>query len=146
MIRMLIAASIPVITGLSTVFAAAPTSAPAAALRQAVLPGFQADPSARVFGDRLYIYASHDLAGNRTWDNMLDFHAFVSDDARTFEDLGQIFSVDDLTWAKQKLWAPDCAQRDGKYYLYFAADAQIGVAVADSPRGPFKDALGKPLL
>jgi arabinoxylan arabinofuranohydrolase len=130
----------------SSVVAAARASSPGAAPHQPVLPEFQADPSARVFGDRLYIYASHDRAGNRTWDNMLDFHAFVSDDARTFEDLGQIFSVNDLTWAKQKLWAPDCGERDGKYYLYFAAEGQIGVALADSPRGPFKDALGKPLL
>src|SRR3954454_3987405 len=118
----------------------------AVAQKQPALPEFQADPSARVFGDKLYIYASHDLAGNKSWDNMLDFHAFVSDDAKTFTDLGKVFAIEDVTWAKRQLWAPDCVERNGKYYLYFGAEAQIGVAIADSPAGPFKDALGKPLL
>jgi arabinoxylan arabinofuranohydrolase len=146
MTRTTIFVTLAAATALSALIGAAPATAPSTAPRQPVLPEFQADPSARAFGDKLYIYASHDLAGNRSWDNMLDFHAFVSDDARTFTDLGQIFSVADLTWAKKQLWAPDCIERDGKYYLYFAAEAQIGVAVGDSPKGPFKDALGKPLL
>lgn len=113
---------------------------------QPVLPDFQADPSARVMGGKLYIYASHDLARNRTWDNMLDFHAFVSIDAKTFSDAGKVFGIEDVTWARKQLWAPDCIERDGKCYLYFAAEGQIGVAVSNAPMGPFKDALGKPLL
>lgn len=113
--------------------------------RTPILPGYAADPSARVFGGKLYVYPSHDLAGNKNWD-MFDFHAFSSEDGATFRDEGRIFSVDDLTWAKHQLWAPDCVERNGTYYLYFAAEGQIGVATSPSPTGPFKDALGKPLL
>lgn len=110
-----------------------------------IISDFAADPTARVFGETLYIYPSHDLPGNKNWD-MFDFHVYSSTDGKTFTDLGKIFSVDDLTWAKHQLWAPDCVAANGKYYLYFAAEGQIGVAVSDKPTGPFKDALGKPLL
>lgn len=109
-----------------------------------VIEGLSADPSARVFNGMLYVYPSHDL-GLPDW-NMFDFHVYSSDDGRVFKDEGEIFSVKDLSWAKQKLWAPDCIERNGTYYLYFAANNQIGVATAKSPTGPFKDALDKPLL
>jgi beta-xylosidase len=119
-----------------------PTTRPA---HTPILPGFTADPSARVFHDKIYVYPSHDLPGNKNWD-MFDFHVFSSDDAVNFKDEGKIFSVDDLTWAKHQLWAPDCVEKNGTYYLYFAAEGQIGVATSSSPTGPFKDALGRPLL
>jgi beta-xylosidase len=109
-----------------------------------VIQGLSADPSGRVFNGKLFIYPSHDL-GMPDW-NMFDFHVYSSDDGVTFKDEGKIFSVDDLTWAKEKLWAPDCIERNGTYYLYFAANGAIGVATSKSPVGPFKDALGKPLL
>jgi beta-xylosidase len=110
-----------------------------------ILPDFQADPSARVFDGRLYIYPSHDLPGSTGW-NMVDWHVFSTDDLVTWKDHGVIFSLKDITWADKFAWAPDCISRAGKYYFYFPADGQIGVAVADSPVGPFKDALGKPLI
>jgi Beta-xylosidase len=110
-----------------------------------ILPDFQADPSARVFHGRVYVYPSHDLAGSKYWD-MKDWHVFSSKDMTHWKDHGVVLSVEDLTWAKQHAWAPDCIERNGKYYFYFPADEQIGVAVADSPTGPFKDALGKPLI
>lgn len=123
----------------STPPATAPSAAPVA-----IIPGLSADPSARVFNGKMYIYPSHDL-GLPNW-NMFDFHVYSSDDAVTFKDEGKIFGVEDLTWAKEKLWAPDCIERNGTYYLYFAANGAIGVATSKSPTGPFKDALGKPLL
>jgi beta-xylosidase len=52
----------------------------------------------------------------------------------------------DLSWATNKAWAPDCIERNGKYYFYFCANHNIGVAVGNSPVGPFKDALGHPLI
>jgi beta-xylosidase len=110
-----------------------------------ILPDFQADPSARVFGGRLYIYPSHDIAGSKGWD-MVDWHVFSTDDMVKWQDHGVIFSLKDTTWAKTNAWAPDCIERHGKYYFYFPADGQIGVAIADSPTGPFKDALGKQLI
>src|SRR3569833_118814 len=117
---------------------------PLAAQRQ-VLPDFQADPSARVFHGRLYIYPSHAIAGSKDW-AMVAWHAFSTDDMVHFKDHGVIFSLKDITWAKKYAWAPDCIERNGKYYFYFPADDQIGVAVSDSPTGPFKDALGTPLI
>jgi arabinoxylan arabinofuranohydrolase len=110
-----------------------------------ILPDFHADPAARVFGDRLYVYPSHDIAGSTYWD-MLDWHVFSTADMQTFTDHGVIFGIKDLSWATKWAWAPDCVQRDGKFYFYFPAEDQIGVAVSISPTGPFKDALGKPLV
>ncbi len=110
-----------------------------------VLPDFQADPTARVFHGRLYVYPSHDLAGSKGW-NMVDWHVFSTKDMVHWKDNGVIFSLKDLTWANKQAWAPDCIERNGKYYFYFPADSQIGVAVSDTPSGRFKDALGKPLI
>ena len=110
-----------------------------------VLPDFQADPSARVFNGRLYVYPSHDIAGSKDWD-MVDWHVFSTDDMLHWKDHGVIFSLKDVKWATKHAWAPDCIQRNGKYYFYFPADEQIGVAVSNSPTGPFKDALGKSLI
>ena len=119
-------------------------AAPATAQRQ-ILPGFQADPSARVFNGRIYVYPSHDVAGSTYWD-MVDGHVFSSDDFVTWKDHGAIFSLREIIWAKRYAWAPDCIGRNGRYYFHFPADEQIGVAVADSPAGPFHDALGHPLI
>lgn len=111
-----------------------------------ILPDFQADPSARVFGDTLYIYPSHDAVGARNWKGMVDWHVFSSKDSEAWTDHGVIFSLEDIAWADAEAWAPDCIKRNGKYYFYFTAGGHIGVAVSDSPVGPFKDALGKPLM
>src|ERR1043166_2268547 len=110
-----------------------------------IFPEYAADPSARVFQGKVYLYPSHDLAGNKNWD-MFDFHVYSTEDLRKWTDHGVIFSLKDITWADKQAWAPDCIERNGKYYLYFAAEGQIGVAVSDRPTGPFKDALGKPLI
>ena len=110
-----------------------------------ILPDFQADPTARVFGKTVWIYPSHDIAGSKGWD-MVDWHAFSSTDLVNWTDHGVIFGVKNLTWASKYAWAPDCISRNGKYYFYFPADFQIGVAVSKTPAGPFKDALGKPLI
>jgi beta-xylosidase len=107
---------------------------------------YTADPSARVFGDVLYLYPSHDRDQAKWWD-MQDWHVFSTTDLKTFTDHGAAFSLKDTTWAKQFAWAPDCVQRNGKYYFYYPTDqSNIGVAVSDKPTGPFKDPLGKPLL
>jgi beta-xylosidase len=111
-----------------------------------ILPDFYADPSARVFGGKLYIYPSHDAAGATNWTQMVDWHVFSSDDMARWTDRGLIFSLKDITWASEEAWAPDCIERNGKYYFYFPAGGQVGVAVSDSPTGPFKDALGHPLV
>ena len=114
--------------------------------QEPVLPDFHADPSARVFNGRLYVYPSHDAAGARNWKSMVDWPVFSTADLKAWTAHGVAFSLKDIAWAKAEAWAPDCVERGGKYYFYFTAGGQIGVAVSDSPVGPFKDALGKPLI
>jgi arabinoxylan arabinofuranohydrolase len=108
---------------------------------------FTADPSAHVFEGRVYIYASHDLDTQAAYD-MNDYHVFSSDDLVNWQDHGVALDAADITWA-DKLYAPDAAYSEvtGKYYLYFPNDGSaIGVAVSDSPAGPFVDAIGAPLI
>ncbi len=110
-----------------------------------ILPDFHADPTARLFAGEIWLYPSHDIAGSTGW-NMVDWHAFSSVDLVHWTDHGVIFGLKDITWADKFAWAPDCIARNGKYYFYFPADFQIGVAVANHPAGPFQDALGHPLI
>ncbi|MDN4503208.1 glycoside hydrolase family 43 protein [Alteromonadaceae bacterium BrNp21-10] len=110
---------------------------------------YTADPSAHVFDGRIYIYPSHDIeAGIPFNDNgdhfgMQDYHVISMDNPQANAiDHGVALHVDDVKWAERQMWAPDAAHKDGKYYLYFPAKKadgifQIGVAVSDSPTGPF---------
>lgn len=110
---------------------------------------YTADPSAHVFEDKLYIYPSHDLEGDVVDNNqgdqfaMEDYHVFSMTDMQSAPvDHGQVLHVDDVPWAEKQMWAPDAATKNGKYYFYFPAKDyegifRIGVAVGDSPAGPF---------
>ena len=108
---------------------------------------YTADPSARVFGDTLWVYPSHDKDDALSF-SMEDYHAFSTTDMVNFKDHGVVFNpTTQTTWAKEMAWAPDCVERNGKYYLYYPTDKKhIGVAVADTPAGPFHDPLGHPLI
>ena len=108
---------------------------------------YSADPSARVFGDTLWVYPSHDK-DDATSFSMEDYHAYFTTDMMRWHDAGVIFSpFKQTTWAKSAAWAPDCIFRNGKYYLYYPTDKKhIGVAVAPTPYGPFTDPLGHPLI
>ena len=100
---------------------------------------FTADPSARVFNDRLYVYTSHD-EDTATYFNMQNWHAFSSKDLNNWVDHGPIFSLEDIEWADKWAWAPDAIERNGKYYFYYPVErSKIGVAVSDRPTGPFVD-------
>ena len=111
---------------------------------------YTADPSAHVFDGRIYIYPSHDIeAGIPFNDNgdhfgMQDYHVLSLDSPDSpAVDHGVALHIKDVPWAERQMWAPDAARKDGKYYFYFPAKKpdgifQIGVAVADSPVGPFK--------
>jgi hypothetical protein len=117
---------------------AEPVGAPAA-----ILGGFTADPSIRVFGDTYYLYPTSDKPFWRT----TDFSVWSSKNLVDWKKERMILNVaHDLKWAKIQAWAPDVIERDGTYYMYFCAEGQIGVATARSPLGPFVDALGKPLV
>ncbi len=110
---------------------------------------YTADPSARVVGDRLYVYTSHDQDSSEkdVHFDMLDWRVFSSADLKTWTDHGAPLALDEISWASKQAWAPDCVGRNGKFYFYFPVEqTKIGVAVGDSPAGPFRDALGRPLV
>jgi hypothetical protein len=110
---------------------------------------YTADPSAHVFNDKLYIYPSHDVDAGDAFDDlgshfaMEDYHVLsmdTPDGAAT--DHGVALHVNDVPWACKQMWAPDAAEKNGKYYLFFPAKNhddifKIGVAIGHSPIGPF---------
>jgi len=121
-----------------------------------IMDQFTADPTARVFEGKIYVYPSHDIAeppgytGRPNWFVMEDYHVFSSDNLTDWKDHGVIVTRNDVPWADKSayaMWAPDAVFKDGKYYFYFPAVPQvkeggpgfrIGVAIADKPYGPFK--------
>lgn len=116
---------------------------------------YSADPSARVFGDRVYVFPSHDILategkGRIGWFCMEDYHVFSSANLTDWTDHGMIVQQNKVPWVRPNsysMWAPDCVYRNGKYYFYFPTSPQdtitygrgftIGVAVADKPEGPY---------
>ncbi len=110
---------------------------------------YTADPSAHVFDGRIYIYPSHDIdAGIPFNDNgdhfgMEDYHVLsLAAPGEPVTDHGVALHVKDVPWATRQMWAPDAAKKGEQFYLYFPAKKadgifQIGVAVSDSPAGPF---------
>lgn len=108
------------------------------------LPGLTADPHIAVFGDTFHIYPTTD--GSEGWMST-SFHTWSSKDLKNWNDDGVVLDLPkDLKWANVRAWAPAIATKDGKFYYYYSAGQSVGVAVADSPKGPFKDPLGKPLV
>lgn len=111
---------------------------------------YTADPSAHYFNGNIYIYPSHDIDAGEAFDDlgshfaMEDYHVISMDniDSKAVDN-GVALHVDDVPWAKQQMWAPDANEKDGKFYLFFPAKDyegifRIGVAISDSPTGPFK--------
>lgn len=110
----------------------------------AVLPGVYGDPHIAVFGNKFYIYPTTD--GTEGWKSE-SFTCWSSKDLVKWKHEKVILDLPkDIGWAKESAWAPAIAYKNGKYYYYFSADVNIGVAVSDQPTGPFKDAIGKPLV
>jgi hypothetical protein len=118
---------------------------------------FTADPSARVFNGKVYLFPSHDIKApegknlRKDWFCMADYHVFSSENLTDWTDHGVIVSQEKVPWVDSmsySMWAPDCIERNGKYYFYFPANKNtagpngrkgfgIGVAVADKPEGPY---------
>ena len=118
---------------------------------------FTADPTARVFNGKVYLYPSHDIKSpegiklRNDWFCMADYHMFSSENLTDWTDHGVIVSQNNVKWvdsSSYSMWAPDCIERNGKYYFYFPANGKIvdangrrgfgiGVAIADKPEGPY---------
>lgn len=118
---------------------------------------FTADPTARVFNGKVYLFPSHDIKApegaklRKDWFCMADYHVFSSENLTDWTDHGVIVSQNNVKWVDStsySMWAPDCVERNGKYYFYFPANTNIagptgrkgfgiGVAVADKPEGPY---------
>ena len=113
--------------------------------RSTLIPGLYADPNVAAFGCKFYIYATTD--GFPGWGGN-QFYVWSSDDLITWERSEEPFLTlngtdGNVPWATGNAWAPTIAEKDGKYYFYFSGQnptydrKTIGVAVADSPEGPF---------
>lgn len=114
---------------------------------------YTGDPAALVYKDKVYLYAGHDEAPK-------DFHfykmnewvVYSSSDMKKWESHPVPLKVTDFEWAKGDAWASQVIERNGKFYWYVTVThgtikgKAIGIAVSDSPTGPFKDALGKALI
>lgn len=112
-----------------------------------------ADPAALVYGDTVYLYAGHDEAPpNENRYVMKDWLCFSSKDMVNWTAHGSPLAVTDFKWAAHDAWAGQVINREGKFYWYVPmwlnepSGFSIGVAVSDSPTGPFKDALGHALI
>jgi hypothetical protein len=114
---------------------------------------YTADPDAFVHGGRLYLDLDHDEAPLGVFDFVMrEWRVYSTEDLVHFTDHGVRMTLADFAWADRNAWAPQMVERDGKFFWYVPArkdsdnSMAIGVAVGDSPLGPFHDALGHPLI
>ncbi|WP_437540648.1 glycoside hydrolase family 43 protein [Sorangium sp. So ce367] len=110
------------------------------------------DPAPMVHDDTVYLYTGHDEDSATDWFTMNEWRVYSSKDMVNWTDHGSPLKFSDFSWAKGDAWAGQAIHRNGKFYYYVPVTSRslnrmtIGVAVSDSPTGPFKDALGKPLI
>ena len=109
------------------------------------------DPAPMVHNGTIYVYTGHDEDGaDFFW--MQEWRVYSTQDMVNWQDHGSPLALETFSWADDRAWAGQTIERDGKFYWYICAHSKIsngmaiGVAVSDSPTGPFKDALGKPLF
>ena len=108
---------------------------------------YAADPSALVYNGRIYLYGSHDIYQSGAGYIINDITCISSDDLKNWTDHGEVFAAKaDSSWASLS-WAPSVVYRNNKFYMYYGNGGNgIGVAVSDSPTGPFKDTRSGPLV
>ena len=112
---------------------------------------FTSDPAPMVHNNRMYVYTGHD-EDNADFFWMQEWRVYSTDDMVNWQDHGSPLALESFSWADDRAWASQCVERDGKFYWYICAHSKlsngmaIGVAVSDTPTGPFKDAIGKSLF
>lgn len=135
---------------LISLLSAALLSSAAIAQNPIVQTCFTTDPAPMVSGDRLYVFTGHD-EDNADFFWMNEWRLFSTTDMVNWTDHGCPLAQCDFKWADDRAWAPQCIERNGKFYFYIPVHSKIsggmaiGVAVADNITGPYKDPLGKPL-
>ena len=109
------------------------------------------DPAPMVHNGTMYVYTGHDEDGaDFFW--MQEWRVYSTQDMVNWQDHGSPLALESFSWADDRAWASQTIERDGKFYWYICAHSKlsggmaIGVAVSDTPTGPFRDALGKPLF
>ncbi|MCR5644032.1 MAG: glycoside hydrolase family 43 protein [Prevotella sp.] len=112
---------------------------------------FTSDPAPMVHDGTMYVYTGHDEDGaDFFW--MQEWRIYSTQDMVNWTDHGSPLALEDFSWADDRAWASQCIERNGKFYWYICAHSKlsrgmaIGVAVGDTPTGPFHDAIGKPLF
>ncbi|GGU44032.1 glycoside hydrolase family 43 protein [Lentzea flava] len=112
---------------------------------------YTADPSPMVHNGRLYLYTGHDEDGSTNF-TMKDWRVWSTVDMVNWTDHGSPLSLATFSWARKDAWAGQAVERNGKFYWYVpvvnnaTGRMAIGVAVGDTPTGPFRDAIGRPLV
>lgn len=115
-----------------------------------IFPGWYADPEGAIFGDTYWVYPTY----SRPSGEQVFMDAFSSKDLVTWTKHEKVLNRLHIPWARFSMWAPSITEKDGRYYLFFSANAiqsnndegGIGVAVSDRPEGPFLDHIGRPLI
>ena len=112
---------------------------------------FTSDPAPMEHNGTLYVYTGHDEDGaDFFW--MQEWRVYSTEDMVNWTDHGSPLALESFSWADDRAWASQCVERNGKFYWYICAHSKltngmaIGVAVGDTPTGPFRDAIGKPLF
>ena len=116
---------------------------------------YTADPAALVVGDTFYLYAGEDTGDGKGY-NIPNWLVFSSKDMKTWTEHPIPLRTSSFSWATgNSSWASQVVERDGKFYWYVSTEHKnedgkrgkaTGVAVSDSPTGPFKDARGTALI
>nr|WP_227806769.1 glycoside hydrolase family 43 protein [Sedimentisphaera cyanobacteriorum] len=114
-----------------------------------IFEGWYADPEVIIYDDKYWIYPTY----SAPYEKQTFFDCFSSPDLVNWTKHERIIDSEEVSWANRAMWAPGVIEKDGKYYFFFAANdvhegevGGIGVGVADSPEGPYKDLIGKPLI
>ena len=125
-----------------------------------ITDNFTADPAPMVHDGTLYLYVGHDeyyegqdvASGGKEF-NITEWLCYSTTDMKTWTDHGSVLKPTDFKWAVGEAWASQVVEKDGKFYYYTTVQAgepytgkAVGVAVGNSPTGPFVDAIGAPLV